>query len=333
MKRHQITLLVLLIVGVVFVIYQQRTAPYQHCEGQIFGTYYNITYQHDKDLSKEILLALNNVDSSLSMFNPQSTLSQLNRNENPPLDKQLLYILPRAEKVSLATDGAFDITIAPLVNAWGFGFRDETWPSQSIIDSIKAFVGYDKIRVKGQHLEKDDPRVMLDLSAIAKGYGADVVAQVMDKNKVRNYMVELGGDLVAKGKSSSGEAWRIGVAKPDDAPEGIGQDFQCVLSLSDCAVATSGNYRNFFYRDGIKYAHTIDPHTGHPTQHNILSATIIAPYCYEADAYATATMVLGLDKARDILSKQKNLEAYIIYSLPSGEQGVWMTPGFTKYLK
>ncbi len=333
MRRYKIVLLVLLVVGAIFVVYQQHTAPYQRCEGQIFGTYYHITYQHATDLSAEILYALHSVDSSLSMFNASSTLSRINRNETTTLDKALLYLLPRAQQVAAATEGAFDITVAPLVNAWGFGFQSEEWPSATTIDSLRAFVGYDKISVKGQQLVKSDPRIMLDLSAIAKGYGADVVAQVLDNNKVRNYMVELGGDLVVKGKNSNGAAWRIGISQPKEPPAPQQQEeYQCVINVSDVAMATSGNYRNFFYKDGVRYAHTIDPHTGYPIQQDILSATILAPHCYEADAYATAAMVMGLRKMQDLLQQQKNIEAYLIYTTATGDEAVWMTEGFEKHL-
>ncbi len=332
MKRYKILLLLLLVAGAVFVVWRQHTAPYRHCEGKIFGTYYNITYQHDSDLQREIINALSGVDVSLSMFNANSTLSKINRGEDVELDKQTAYLLPRAIKVSEATDGAFDITVAPLVNAWGFGFKAEEMPSKATIDSILTFTGYEKVRIKGKKLEKDDPRIMIDLSAIAKGYGADVVAQVFENNKVRNYMVEIGGDLVAKGKGDSGKAWKIGVAKPAE-DGGTTQGYQCILNLSDCAVATSGNYRNFYYKDGIRYAHTIDPRTGYPVQHEILSATIAARHCYEADAYATATMVAGLEKAKKLFAKQRQLDAYLIYINAKGERKVWMTDGFKKYIK
>ncbi len=342
MKRYQIVLLVILIVGAVFVVYQQHTAPYQHCEGAVFGTYYNITYQSEDDLQPAIVEALTSVDASLSMFNPESTIAKLNGGEELALDKGLAYLLPRALKLSETTNGAFDITVAPLVNVWGFGFKEEEWPSEATIDSILTFVGYEKIHVKGNRLVKDDARTMLDFSAIAKGYGVDVVAEVMEANKVRNYMIEIGGDVIVKGKSSRGEAWRIGVSRPtlqapilqdcDTLQNDEQGDYQCILNLTDCAVCTSGNYRNFFYKDGIRFAHTIDPHTGHPIQGDVLSATIIAPHCYEADAYATAAMVLGLEGLKEILAQQKHLEAYIIYITPSGDEAVWTTEGFDKYV-
>ncbi|MCD8281854.1 MAG: FAD:protein FMN transferase [Prevotella sp.] len=335
MKRYKVLLLVLLVAGAVFVVWQQHTAPYRHCEGKIFGTYYNITYQHDTDLQKDIIAALNGVDASLSMFNSGSTISKINSGGDLSTDRQIDYLLPRARKVSEATDGAFDVTVAPLVNAWGFGFKNETLPDKAAVDSIREYVGYDKVRIKRGHLEKDDPRVMLDFSAIAKGYGADVVAQVFEANKVRNYMVELGGDLVVKGKNNSGEAWRIGVARPQEPDSGGAagaQDYQCVLGITDCAMATSGNYRNFYYKDGTRYAHTIDPRTGYPVQHEIVSATIVAPHCYEADAYATASMVMGIERAKEVIAKQHQLDAYLIYIDGKGEQAVWMTAGFDKYI-
>ncbi len=330
MRRYQIVLLVLLLAGAAFVIYQQRTAPYQHCSGRIFGTYYNITYQHESNLEREILEALNGVDSSLSMFNAASTLARINRGEDVALDKPLQYLLPRALTIAAETDGAFDITVAPLVNVWGFGVTTEAWPTAETIDSLMTFVGYDKLSIKGKRIEKSDARTMIDLSAIAKGYAADVVAQMMERNKVRNYMVELGGDLVVKGHGSSTKAWRIGLSRPVEG-DSI-QAFECILRLTDCAAATSGNYRNFFYKDGVRYAHTIDPHTGYPIAQDIVSATIIAPRCYEADAYATAAMVLGLDGTKALIAKHPSLEAYLIYTTPTGEQEVWMTDGFEKYI-
>ncbi len=334
MKRYQIILLALLIVGAVFVVWQQRTAPYRHCEGKIFGTYYNISYRSGEDLQSDILAALNSVDASLSMFNAESCLSKINRNEDLALDARAAYLIPRALAVSETTDGAFDITVAPLVNAWGFGFKNEEWPSQQTVDSLREFVGYKKIRIKNGRLIKDDPRMALDLSAVAKGYGADVVADVFDSNKVSDYMVEIGGDLVAKGKNSEGEAWRIGVAKPDeDRQNTAAKGYQTVLAVTNRALATSGNYRNFHYKDGVRYAHTIDPRTGQPVEHEVLSATVAATRCYEADAFATAVMVGGLDKAKEWFTKNKRLDAYIIYSTPDGGQAVWMTDGFKQYVK
>lgn len=335
MKRRNWFLLFILVAAAGFVIYTHKTAPYQKTEGRIFGTFYNITYQSTENLDKAILAALHQVDTSLSMFNKESTVSKINRNENPELDKLFLYIFPRAVKVSEATNGAFDITVAPLVNAWGFGIKKQNAqavnPTTEQINRIREYVGYNKLHINDRKLTKDDPRTMIDLSAIAKGLGSDVVADVLNKAKVENYMVEIGGEVVAKGKNEKGKPWRIGVTKPQ-AEEGQEAGFQCILQLNNCAAATSGNYRNFHIVDGVKYAHTIDPRTGFPVQHDIISATVIAPKCYEADAYATAFMVMGLEQAKKVLSKQKHLNAYIIYNGKDDTRKVWMTEGFEKYI-
>ncbi len=335
MKRYKIILLIVLVLGVVFVIWQQRTAPYLHHEGRVFGTTYSIVYQNDRDLQREIVAALEAVDRSMSMFNPESTISKINNGVDTVLDPGLLFLLPQAKKVSEVTDGAFDVTVAPLVNVWGFGFEDEEWPTQEKIDSIQETVGYEKIHIEGKHLVKDDARTMLDLSAIAKGYGADKVAEVLEKENVRNYMVEIGGDIRLKGKNESGEDWHIGVNKVME-PGAEAEDertFECVLSLSDCAVATSGNYRNFYEKDGVRYAHTIDPKTGRPVQREVLSATILAPECWEADAYATAAMVMGLEETQRVIDAHRQLEAYLIYEGENGGEETWMSEGMEKYVK
>lgn len=329
MRRIQWLLLILLVAGTILVIHLQNTAPYRHDNGQVFGTYYRITYQNDRDLHAEIMNALNEVDSSLSMFNPNSTVSRINRSEDTEVDRLFEHLFPRAQKISERTDGAFDITVAPLVNAWGFGFKEDKWPSKQTVDSIMAFVGYGKVRLKDKKVKKEDPRTMIDLSAIAKGYGADRVAQALDRAKVRNYLIEIGGEIVAKGTNEKGDEWRIGVAKPTDK---TGQEgCQCILQLSGQAVATSGNYRNFHYKDGVKYAHTINPKTGYPVQQDIISATVVASECYEADAFATSFMVMGLEKAKKVLAANRQLEAYLVY-IRNGKQQVWMSEGFGKYL-
>ena len=310
----QIPFLICLIVGTVIIIRSNRNAPYQHNQGFIFGTVYNITYQYSKDLSREIVDSLNSVDASLSPFNDASIISQVNNNMNVKADRMFHDVFLMAMNVSKATDGAFDITVAPLVNAWGFGFRKGKNVTQATIDSLKQFVGYDKVLLYGDRITKQDPRTMLDCSAIAKGYGCDVVARLLSSKGIDNYMVEIGGEVVAKGISDKQRPWRIGVAKPTDDTLNVSNDFQTVLELNDQCLATSGNYRNFYYKDGRKYAHTIDPKTGYPVQHNLLSATVIAPTCAEADAYATSFMVMGLEKTKAFLRRNPQLKAYLIYS-------------------
>ena len=318
-RLFQGAFLLLLIVGTIIVARQNSNAPYQVCEGTTFGTYYNITYQSSDDLEQEIIAALNGVDASLSMFNKNSTIAKLNRGENVIVDNHLLYLFPRAMKVSETTEGAFDVTVGPLVNAWGFGFDDGKWLTDEEIDSLRQLVGYKTVHLNDRTITKDNPKTMIDLSAIAKGYGADVVARALDKAKVKNYMVEIGGEVVVKGVNEKGKKWRIGIQKPSLGKEQESTGFMEVLPVTDCGIATSGNYRNYFVKDGDIYAHTIDPRTGRPVQHDIISATVIAPECCEADAYATAFMVVGLEKAKEILSKQPQLHAYLIYLDEAGD--------------
>lgn len=318
--------LLLLIAGTLYIARQRTSMPYQHNEGMVFGTFYRITYQHDHDLKAEIEREMKKVDDALSTFNKASIITSVNENKPVTLNDMFMSVYDLARQVSEDTGGAFDITVAPLVNAWGFGFKNNTPPTPSAIDSIMAFVGYKKVRMIGRTIHKTDPRVMLDCSAIAKGYGSDVVAHYLESMGVENYMVEIGGEIVVKGKSQKSRPWAIGVQKPIDDSLAVESDLQAVLNITDMAIATSGNYRNFYYKDGKKYAHTIDPKSGRPVQHNILSATVIAKTCAMADAYATAFMVVGLDEAEKILRRHKDMKAYIIYD-DNGKYGIWHSDG------
>ncbi|MBO4730639.1 MAG: FAD:protein FMN transferase [Bacteroidaceae bacterium] len=331
--------LLALIGGTAWILIDANTAPYRKMEGKIFGTFYHITYQSSTDYDNEILDRLNQVDASLSAFNPQSTVSKINRNEPVKDDQMFSDVFDLAMQVSEATDGAFDITVAPLVNLWGFGFKHSAEVTQARIDSIMPFVGYKKVTtgnrqssmVNGQWsmVNKDDPRTMLDFSAIAKGYGCDQAAAVLYKHGIANYLIEIGGEICARGINPDHQPWTIGITKPDTAQA---QQLQAPLNSQSAAgngqlnMATSGNYRNFYVKDGKRYAHTIDPHTGRPVQHSLLSATVIAPTCAMADAYATAFMVMGLDKAKAILAANKRLKAYLIYTDSNNNMTEWHSP-------
>ena len=363
--------LLALIVGTVLIVRENQKTVYQKNEGRIFGTVYHITYQCANDLHEEILAELQRVDRSLSMFNDSSTISRINRNEAVDFSQDSLFVevFQLARRIAEDTDGAFDITVAPLVNAWGFGFKNDVMPTDAAIDSLRRFVGYRKVSLEALsdtsslHLEgqrgaffvkKTDSRTMLDCSAIAKGFGCDLVARFFRRQGIENYMIEIGGEVVVGGVSEKGEKWRIGVTKPENAapsqppPTGGGETLQTILQLplssphsggqrgahssllaprsSFSALATSGNYRNFYVKDGKRYAHTIGPRTGRPVQHSILSATVIADNCATADAYATAFMVLGLDEARRILNRHPELLAYLIYTDENGHYAVWASP-------
>jgi thiamine biosynthesis lipoprotein len=301
--------------------------PYQHNKGFIFGTVYNITYQSDKNLEKETIRELDKVDASLSPFNEKSIISKINRNEEAVVDDYFYDVFNLAMQISEDTNGAFDITVAPIVNAWGFGFKSGSSPTSQYIDSLKQFIGYKKVRIdKDKHVVKQDERIMLDCSAIAKGYGSDVVARLFNAKGIKNYMIEIGGEIVASGLSDKRLPWKIGITKPSEDSLGTSNELQTILNITDCAMATSGNYRNFYYKNGKRYAHTIDPRTGYPIQHNILSATVIAKSCAQADAYATSFMVLGLEEAKKILERHPQLLAYLIYTNKDNEYEVWHSP-------
>ena len=328
----QIPFLLILIIGSIFVIRQQRNTPFQKDEGMVFGTIYHITYQSDTNYQKEIEAELQKVDNSLSPFNKTSIISRVNRNEKVKVDEMFSEVFQLAEKISGDTDGAFDITVAPMVNAWGFGFKTGNPPTRQTIDSLRAIVGFHTVSLQDGNVIKKNPKTMLDCSAIAKGYGTDVVARFLKKKGVQNFMVEIGGEIVVNGNSEKLQPWRIGINKPTDDSLNTSQAIQDVVSVSNIAMATSGNYRNFYYKNGKKYAHTIDPKTGYPVQHNILSATVFADDCATADAYATSFMVLGLDGARKILEKHPELCAYLIYSDQKGSNQIWYSPSLQKKL-
>ena len=322
----QLPFLVLLIVGTVLIIRQQQAIPYQKNADFIFGTTYHITYQCDSNMAAGIKAELLKVDQSLSPFNENSIITAVNQNKAVQLDSMFLDVYNLAVQISDETDGAFDITVAPLVNAWGFGFKNSALPSSYQVDSLRQIVGYQKVSLENGHIKKKDPRIMLDCSAIAKGYGCDVIAKFLRSRGVKNFMVEIGGEIVTSGLNPDRLPWKVGVTKPSDDSLSTSHELQTVLNVTDMAMATSGNYRNFYYKGGKKYAHTIDPKTGFPVQHNILSATVIAKSCAEADAYATSFMVMGLEKAQKVMERRPELMAYIIYSDQNGENAVWYSP-------
>jgi len=334
MKKVNYIWIAVLVIGTVLILMrQQRPAGFQKESGIIFGTIYQLTYQHDGSLQAEIDEALKQFDGSLSMFNDTSTISRINQNLDLVPDTFFLHCYRRAMQISEETGGAFDITVAPLVNAWGFGFKQGIFPDSLQVDSLLQLIGYQKVSLSAEgKIVKEDPRMTLDCSAIAKGYAVDIIAQLLERHGVQNYMVDIGGEVDVRGHNPSGELWRIGINKPTDDSLSVNQDLQTVLSLTDVGIATSGNYRNYYYRDGKKYAHTIEPRTGYPVQHSILSATVIAPDCMSADAYATSFMVMGLEEAEQFISAHPDIDAYLIYADDSGAYQTYMSEGVKRFV-
>ena len=311
---------------------QKGNAVYTNIKGNIFGTTYSITYSSGDSLQQEITDELNKVDNSLSPFNSQSIITAINNNQEYTLDTMFVDVYTLACEISQQTDGAFDITVAPLVNAWGFGFKNNERVSPEIIDSLMQIVGYQKVALNDGVITKQHPGTMLDCSAIAKGYGCDVVARLLDSHGIENYIIEIGGEVVTKGINPKGKNWSIGITKPVDNPTTENDELFGIINLSGKSLATSGNYRRFRIEGGKKYAHTIDPRTGYPVEHTLLSATVIANSCAMADAYATAFMVMGIDKAVEFCNNN-DIEAYFIYQAESGELSTLTSEGFDQYLQ
>ncbi len=322
-RRWTLSLLFLLalIVGTIWILRYRGTSTLRVATGQIFGTTYHIKYEASEPLERDIALELQQVDNSLSTFNPQSTLARFNAGKTDRTDAMLYEVLTKAREISEATGGAFDVTVMPLVNAWGFGPEKEHAPSDAEVARLLRHVGYRKITLRPDStIVKADPAVTIDLAAIAKGYGVDRIARLLREHGVRNYMVEIGGEVVTKGRNPKGEPWKIGVSNPQEGEPGKEKgELQTIMELENAALATSGNYRNFYVRDGRRYAHTIDPKTGHPVQHSLLSATVIAPDCATADAYATSFMVMGVEKALKVVKAHPQLKAYLIYEDAQGK--------------
>ncbi len=323
-KQHMVSALLGLAVAAL-LIWGWKDEPrlrYFRNEGKVFGTYYNIRYEARADLQDSINAALTAFDNSLSMFNPHSILSAINDNRDTTTDAAFEAMWSEAERVYALSGGAFDITVAPLVNFWGFGRRvaGDSYSNlqssisnlQSSIDSLLSFVGFEKVALVNHRVVKDDYRTQIDGGAVAKGQACDMIAAVLSRQGCTNWLVDIGGEVVAHGVNDKGEPWHIGITKPNLNNEGAQEDLQQVLAVSDICMATSGNYRNYYYADGERRSHTIDPRTGYPVQHSLLSATVVSSSCMRADALATACMVLGAEEALAMIDRAGDAACYLI---------------------
>ena len=333
MIKRKFILLLLLILAIAGC--QTKKYGYVKIMGTAQGSSYHVTYENSpgKDIKEQIDSILNEIDFTLSIFNPKSIISRINTNEpNVKFNEMFRIVFEKSVEVNRNSDGAFDPTVGPLVSVWGFGPKKHQKVRKSQIDTLLQFVGMDKVTIAGNKVIKKYRQVCLDFNAIAQGFSVDVICKFLDSLEIKNYLVEVAGELRTKGKNAKGEDWKVGIDKPVDesAP---GEHIQTVLTLSNKAVATSGDYRKFFIQDGIKYAHHIDPKTGYPAKQNLLSASIIANDCITADAYGTACMVMGLEKSKLFLSAHPELDAYLIYSDNKGNICEYVTPGANKILK
>ena len=282
------------------------------------------------DYQSQIDSLLHAVDLSMSTYIPESLISKINRNESNKIDSLFFRVITEALLIAEETQGAFDPTLAPIVNYWGFGFEEIQNKDESILAELMQSIGYTNISYNDSTIFKTNPNTQLDFNAIAQGFTVDLVGEHLYKLGITNYMIEIGGELKCSGLNADGDLWRIGIDKPS---EKIQEDrFQAIIEVDNKSVASSGNYRKFKVDEttGMKYAHTINPKTGNPVQTNLLGVTIITESCMRADAIATACMVMGLEKSKSYLEKHPEIDALFIYSDPKGKWLQYQTEGFEK---
>lgn len=325
----------LLIIVFFFSACQPRKSEYLRVSGFAQGTTYSITYENsvDKDFTAAIDSILKAFDRSLSIYDSTSIISRVNEDDpTVEVDDWFVEVFNKSAEVNAVSDGAFDITVGPVVKAWGFANGPVAKHDSAHIDSLLQFVGMDKVKLEGRKIVKKFPGVKIDVNAIAQGYSVDVVSRFFDDKGIRNYLVEIGGEVRAKGTNAKDRFWHIGIDKPADGNMDPGKELQAIIEIENKSLATSGNYRKFFVEDGVKYAHTIDPKNGFPARNTLLSATVVCDDCMTADAYATAFMVLGVEKSKELLQKLTEVDVYFVYSNPKGEYEVFFSEGMKKMI-
>lgn len=331
LKKNKITLL-LFAIG----LFSCNNEPLEKIQfnGLAQGTYYSITYfdTESRNFQYDIDSILAAFDQSVSVYQKNSIVSRINRNEkNIVLDDWFIKNFNLSQRISSETEGSFDITIAPLANIWGFGtFEKPDSINPQLVDSLRQYVDFRKVKIEDGKVIKENSNIQLNFNAIAQGYAVDVVGEFIQSQGIDNFLVDIGGEIFAKGSKPSGEAWKIGIEVPDENAEK--RIYSSIISINNEAVATSGNYRKFYEINGVKYAHSLDPITGFPVKHSLLSTTVIAPTSAEADAYATAFMVLGVEKTLEYAKTNNSIKVYLMYDV-DGEVHTAMSDNFKAYLE
>lgn len=302
------------LIGIVFFVSCSDKTPRIEYSGITQGSYFSIIYydENDRDFRDDIDFYLTMVDKSVSLWNENSIISKVNRNEDVTINKIFKDNFELAQKASEFSDGAFDATIGPLVSAWGFHYKKELNMTPKMVDSIRQYVGYHKVKIVDNKVVKENPNITLDFNAVAQGYTADLIARMLDFKGVRSYLVDIGGEIMTKGTKPNGKMWTIGIEKPAEKFDSE-RSVQTKIEVRNKGVVTSGNYRKYIEKDGIRYSHSIDPKTGYPVEHNLLSATVIADNAAWADCLATICMLVGKEKASKLLENLDGVEAYFIF--------------------
>jgi len=332
-RNRILPLLLIITLLIVWKINEEGDSKMVALNGATMGTGYQVKYLDPEGLiyQTEIDSILEDLNQSLSTYLTESEISRFNRE----LKVEFAYdyfptVLEQSRQIFQKTNGAFNPAVMPLVNAWGFGPEGRQSPDSAEVDSLLSLVDFEDIQFDSLAVWKTKEGVQLDFSAIAKGYGVDVIANFLTGKGLENYLVEIGGELICRGNNDKGELWRIGINTPIEfAPA----DSRVVtVKLQNRALATSGNYRNYYVKDGQKYAHTIDPKTGFPVQHSLLSASVFSNDCITADAYATAFMVMGLEDSKDLIARSPDLEAIFVYEDKEGNMSTFISPGLEGFI-
>lgn len=314
----------LVLLGLAFLVSCSDAPEKMTFSGSTMGTTYSVALytkdpRHNKDeIKRKVDIVLERVNAQMSTYDPESELSKFNQFESTEpvvISRDLERVISRALEIAEQTNGALDVTVGPLVNLWGFGpkARTEKEPTEEELQAVRQRIGYEKLHVKNHQLVKDAPEMYVDLSTIAKGYGVDRVGHLLDQLRIKHYLVEIGGEVLAKGGKPDEASWRLAIEKPISTERAV----QRVVEFKDGALATSGDYRNYFEQDGRRYSHIIDPATGFPIQHNLVSVSVYAEDTMSADAYATALLVMGTEKAKRF-SQKHNLAVMLISKTESG---------------
>lgn len=313
----------------------RKKSEYMKVSGFAQGTTYHITYENstNEDYTEAIDSLLKAFNKSCSIYDSTSIISRINDNDpTVEADDWFVDVFKKSAEVNTVSGGAFDITVGPVVKAWGFGTGPVAKHDTAHIDSLLQFVGMEKVRLEGRKVIKKYPGVKLDVNALAQGYSVDVVCDFFKSKGIENYLVEIGGEVRGKGTNAKDKFWHIGIDKPADGNMLPGNELEAIIEINNKALATSGNYRKFFVENGVKYAHTIDPKTGFPARNTLLSATVICDDCITADAYATSFMVLGIEKSKELSRKLKGVEVYFVYSNPKGDYEIFSSEGMKKMI-
>jgi thiamine biosynthesis lipoprotein len=313
-----------------------KKTEFANISGMTQGSTYSIVIENPAkydpvELKKSVEKILHDFDMSVSVYNDSSIISSVNRNENVILDTFFINVFNKSKEVFLNSEGAFDITVGPLVKAWGFGPDVHKNFDVLKLDSLMKLIGFEKVKIINNRVVKSVPGICLDMNAIAPGYSVDVICKYFKGIGMKNYLVEIGGEVRAVG-DKNGADWRIGIDRPDDNNMIPGDKLQAIIKIRNKALATSGNYRKFYIENGVKYAHHIDPKTGYPTKNTLLSISLLADDCATADGTATACMVMGKDKTIEFLDRHPELEAYLIYSDEEGNFKTWISEILRKKL-